>query len=159
MADRLSQRAAVARNVAIMRTIRRLTQRDVAARMTELGFDWRQQTVARVESSQRPVTTEELWGLAETLGAGFPGLLTAREPNVPPDPKLTIELPSGTPVNVEDYEELIHGQVRGHITWDGVTPSFQPGGWQPARDSSKPQGWSGPIGDASRSVGSHERTP
>lgn len=50
----------VGRNVSYLRQEAGLTQEELAAAMTDLGFGWRRQTVTEVEAGHRPVSIEEL---------------------------------------------------------------------------------------------------
>jgi transcriptional regulator with XRE-family HTH domain len=59
----------VARNVAAERERRSLSQADLAARMSDLGFRWVRQTVTEAERpAGRKITVEELIGLSVALG-------------------------------------------------------------------------------------------
>ena len=83
----------MADNIIACRARRRLSQRSLAERMTALGFEWRQQTVASIESGGRRVFVGELLGLACALSTSFASLLEA-----PPDVPRSA-LPSGEVVD------------------------------------------------------------
>jgi transcriptional regulator with XRE-family HTH domain len=67
--------AVLARNARQERNLRRLSQDDVAERMTALGHAWSRQTTSDVERGHRNVTIDELLGLALVLGAPIGALL------------------------------------------------------------------------------------
>lgn len=80
MAEKHAYTQAVARNIITARTrCRGLTQTGLASRMQALGFDWRQQTVARVELAKRPVEPDEVLGLALALETTIQELLSPSE--------------------------------------------------------------------------------
>jgi hypothetical protein len=54
---------AVARNVRSYRLLQRLTQAELAERMSALGFEWNESTVGYLERYQRKVEVDELVGL------------------------------------------------------------------------------------------------
>jgi transcriptional regulator with XRE-family HTH domain len=60
---------ALAANLRAYRLLRRLTQDELATRMTHLGHGWGRSTVSAVEGRARNVTVDELFGLALCLGA------------------------------------------------------------------------------------------
>ncbi|MBN1460976.1 MAG: helix-turn-helix transcriptional regulator [Armatimonadetes bacterium] len=63
-------------NVAIARTVRRLTQGELADRMSLLGFPgWQQSTVSQIERGLRAVDIDELWSLAFALNTTIDFLL------------------------------------------------------------------------------------
>lgn len=55
-------------NIRFWRDVVRLSQADLGSQMAERGHPWRQQTVAKVESGERPVRVGEAITLAELLG-------------------------------------------------------------------------------------------
>ena len=59
--------------------------------MQALGFDWRQQTVARVELAKRSADAEEILGLAQALETTIQELLSPSES----DWETPVTLPSG----------------------------------------------------------------
>jgi hypothetical protein len=71
---------AIARNIVTWRTMRWLTQKSLAARMSALGFGWRQQFAASAERGQRRVTASEVLGLALALETTMSSLLTPAAP-------------------------------------------------------------------------------
>jgi transcriptional regulator with XRE-family HTH domain len=116
--DALAYEDAVAQNITAWRAVRRLKQRNVAARMQELGFEWRQQTVARIEQGKRPVTTVELCGLALTFGVAIAELLR------PPRGETELALPSGHTLLGDQLISLAYGKNFGFVTWDDDKPVF-----------------------------------
>jgi transcriptional regulator with XRE-family HTH domain len=52
-----------------------MNQRDLADRMRAIGLQWSQATVSLIENARRPVTVDELLGLAIALGVTVPALL------------------------------------------------------------------------------------
>lgn len=97
--------------------------------MSALGFAWRQQTIARVETGQRPVTAGEILGLALALETSALALL---------DPSLddrAVELPSGHPLSVKSLKWLLRNWNDGSVVWPGdetpdVTDMWQAGDYQ-----------------------------
>jgi transcriptional regulator with XRE-family HTH domain len=77
---------AVASNLRRLRRLRRLTQEDLAERMTVLGYgrtgSWKRTTAAECESGKRQVTVNELVGLAMILGATIGELLDPGDANL-----------------------------------------------------------------------------
>lgn len=59
--------ALVAHNLKIMRKAARLSQEDVAERMTRLGFKLHQTQIAKMENGTRPIRFDEVLGLAKAL--------------------------------------------------------------------------------------------
>lgn len=120
VADALAFENAAARNITAWRAMRQLKQRNVAARMQDLGFDWRQQTVARVEQGQRPVTLTELCGLALVLGVATADLLR------PPPHETELALPSGKTLPAVQVISLVYGRNWDFVTWDDDKAVFHP---------------------------------
>jgi transcriptional regulator with XRE-family HTH domain len=84
MTEPLLYRDLVARNVAAERERRSLSQADLAARMSGLGFRWVRQTVTEAERpGGRKITVEELIGLSAALGVPV-GVLILPPPGGPP---------------------------------------------------------------------------
>ncbi|MFF7635613.1 helix-turn-helix domain-containing protein [Kitasatospora sp. NPDC008050] len=63
----LEGEALVAHNLKVLRKAARLSQEDVAERMTRLGFKFHQTQVAKIENGTRPVRFDEVIGLAKAL--------------------------------------------------------------------------------------------
>ena len=63
----LEGEALVAHNLKVLRKAARLSQEDVAERMTRLGFKLHQTQVAKIENGTRPVRFDEVIGLAKAL--------------------------------------------------------------------------------------------
>lgn len=102
----------VTRNIAALRVRLDLHQKDLAERMKDLGYRWRQQTVADIENDKRRVTVGELLGLAHALETDVPSLL------LPPRNYL-VTLPSGLEIDSGKVEMLILGYRRGPVRWEG----------------------------------------
>jgi transcriptional regulator with XRE-family HTH domain len=70
---------ALASNLRRLRGLRRLSQEDIAERMTALGYgragSWKRSTAAESETGKRQVTVDELVGLAMILGVTIGELL------------------------------------------------------------------------------------
>ena len=63
----LEGEALVAHNMKVLRKAARLSQEDLAERMTQLGFKFHQTQVAKIESGNRLVRFDEVVGLAKAL--------------------------------------------------------------------------------------------
>lgn len=64
-------------NVRVARARARLSQEKVASGMRERGFDtWSRVTVSEIERYNRPVTVEELVGLASVFGTHVSDLMS-----------------------------------------------------------------------------------
>lgn len=126
MAETLTYRQALARNIVVARgRCKGLpTQRALASRMQALGFDWHQQTVARVELGKRSVTAEEIMGLAIALETTIQHLLAPSES----DGETQVALPSGETVSSDYVTSLVYGiaTVRGAVNWTDDKPEFGP---------------------------------
>jgi transcriptional regulator with XRE-family HTH domain len=84
----------IARNVKAERVRRGLTQEQLAARMSELGYRWHQQTAGQVEHCTRRLTAEEVLGLAVALAVPVDRLL------YPPEGAPGVVLPGGRAVMI-----------------------------------------------------------
>jgi 8-oxo-dGTP pyrophosphatase MutT (NUDIX family)/transcriptional regulator with XRE-family HTH domain len=133
MADRAIYEDAIARNIVTWRTMRRLTQKSLAARMSALGFGWYQQTVGSAERAERRVTAGEILGLALALESTMSGLLTPAEPFTVGSGDVV--LPSGDILTQSDVHALLFNGNTHAVTWDGDTPVFKPGGYAVAPGS------------------------
>lgn len=69
----------IRQNLKRWRTSARLTQQQLADRMSEAGFSWSRETVFQVESGRRRVSVEELVGLS-MLDSSAGSLLNSKEP-------------------------------------------------------------------------------
>jgi transcriptional regulator with XRE-family HTH domain len=65
----------VARSIEALREDRRLTQKELAARMTALGRPATMQMVSRIEQAERRVDVDDLAAIAQALGVAPAGLL------------------------------------------------------------------------------------
>lgn len=72
---------ALAENLRAYRMLRRMTQDELAARMSHLCHGWGRSTVSAVESKSRNVTIDELFGLAVTVGVTIGELLDPSGPD------------------------------------------------------------------------------
>lgn len=72
---------ALAENVAAYRALRRITQGDLAARMTLLGHRMGRSTVSAIEGKHRGVNVDELFGLAISVGVTVGQLLDPTGPD------------------------------------------------------------------------------
>lgn len=109
---------AVAANVTAARARRKLSQKAVAARMSALGFGWRQQIVAAAEGGRRKITVGEVFGLAFALETSVMSLIEPVREDGP------IALPSGATLPPLTVHGLIWGGSQHTVTWDGDAPSF-----------------------------------
>lgn len=108
----------VADNITAARARHRLSQRAVAERMTALGFEWRQQIVASVETGKRRLTVAEVLGLAYALETSI-GVLLEPLPEVP-----RVALPSGQTLDAASTAWSVRHFNDGTIEWNGNTPVF-----------------------------------
>ncbi|HEY5224958.1 MAG TPA: helix-turn-helix transcriptional regulator [Microbacteriaceae bacterium] len=69
--------AQVAQEIRKQRIASDLSQADVAAKMTELGFSMDQSTIAKLESGKRPLRLAEMFALSSVFGLPEIALLTA----------------------------------------------------------------------------------
>ncbi len=72
----LEGEALVAHNLRVLRKAARLSQEDVAERMTRLGFKFHQTQVAKIENGARPVRFDEVIGLAKALSVPAANFMT-----------------------------------------------------------------------------------
>ena len=72
---------ALAENLRAYRILRRMTQDQLAARMSHLCHGWGRSTVSAVESKSRNVTVDELFGLAVSVGVTIGELLDPTGPD------------------------------------------------------------------------------
>lgn len=123
MVETLTYALAVARSIIAARArFKDLTQTGLARRMQALGFDWRQQTVARVELGKRPVDMGEILGLALALETTIQQLLSPTES----DWESPLALPSGEVVSADYVTSLAFGMDRSAVTWTDEKPEFGP---------------------------------
>jgi hypothetical protein len=121
--ETLTYTKAVARNIVAARArCKGLTQNGLASRMQALGFDWRQQTVARVELGKRAVEAGELLGLALATETTIQQLISPSES----DWESPLTLPSGETVSADYVTSLVYGMDRSAVTWADEKPQFGP---------------------------------
>lgn len=72
---------ALAENLRAYRMLRRMTQDQLAARMSHLCHGWGRSTVSAVEGKSRNVTIDELFGLAVSVGVTIGELLDPTGPD------------------------------------------------------------------------------
>lgn len=72
---------ALAANVRAYRVLRRMTQGDLAARMTHLCHGWGRSTVSAVEGRGRNISVDELFGLAASFGVSIGQLFDPTGPD------------------------------------------------------------------------------
>lgn len=73
--QRLTTEATTGERIRDHRLSLALSQQMLAAAMTQLGFSWRQTTVAKTEAAERPIRVNELAALAEIFGVGIAQLV------------------------------------------------------------------------------------
>ena len=137
----------VADNITAARARRKLSQRVVAVRMTALGFEWRQQIVAAVESARRGVRIDELFGLALALETSFGALLD------PPSDDKQVRLPNGQAIPRGSIMRSVRHFNDGAVTWlSDDRADFGSGTWPWPVDEAGPEAPSdlalGPFLDA-----------
>lgn len=72
----LEGEALVAHNMKVLRKAARLSQEDLAERMTRLGFKFHQTMVAKIESGNRLLRFDEVVGLAKALNVPAANFMT-----------------------------------------------------------------------------------
>lgn len=75
MKEETTPEAVVGRRVKALREARGWSQQELAMRMADTGFSWRQTTVAKTEGADRPIRVNELVHLAAIFGSTVCGLL------------------------------------------------------------------------------------
>ena len=100
----------------------RLSQKALGNRMSALGFGWRQQVVAAVESGERRLLAEELLGLALALETTLQEFLSLSEG----DWEKPVTLPSGQTVSSDFVTALAYGMNGGAVRWTSDEPEFGP---------------------------------
>ena len=108
----------MADNITAARARRRLSQRDVAERMTALGFPWRQQIADAAENRRRRITVAEVLGLALALQTSVKALMD------PVEDESLVELPSGQLIAVETVRWSVQGHNDNMVFWEGNAPRF-----------------------------------
>jgi transcriptional regulator with XRE-family HTH domain len=71
----------LAANLYAYRVLQRMSQEELAIRMTELDHGWSRSTVSDVERGGRRVTTDEMFGLAISMGVSVAHLLDPAGPD------------------------------------------------------------------------------
>lgn len=123
MAEELTYTKAIGRNIVAARAKRKgLTQNRFASRMQALGFEWLQQTVARVELGKRPIDGDEILGVAIALETTIQQLLSPSES----DWESQVTLPSGEVVSPDYVTATVYGMDRSAVTWTDDKPQFGP---------------------------------
>lgn len=122
----------LAANTAAHRRARRLTGEQVAERMTALGHPWAEATVDAVESGARPVSTDELAGLALVLGVSFGDLL---DPTLDGDERATLDLGGPEPLWGPYARLWARGQIKAQLIWSDGDFFFSPGEDRPLENA------------------------
>ena len=116
----------IAANVRSLRALRRLSQADLAARLTYLGHAWAQSTVVRVEAGKRPVSVAELFSLALALAVSPSRLLDLERAELH-----GLVLAEGAALRTEDARAWLTGSTDAvRVYWQGndiVTVDTNPG--------------------------------
>jgi transcriptional regulator with XRE-family HTH domain len=131
---------ALAENARQLRSLRDLSQDDVAERMRALGHQWSRQTTSDVERAKRNVTIDELLGLAIVLAASISDLLDPRgvlrdftaavdpgDRDLPyteshrVDDPTPIEIPGSAGIGLPPavVRAIVEGRIKLSLTWDG----------------------------------------
>jgi hypothetical protein len=115
MTDAPAYGQVLGRNVSAARGRMQLPQSALAGRMRDLGFPWKQQTVAVVEKGRRRATAEEILGLALALDTTIARLMSASEE------ESEVKLPAGQVIGAVTVERLAGRGVNDRsILWDGT---------------------------------------
>lgn len=113
----------VGRSVRAARSIRDLSQEQVAARMRALGFaGWLRQTVGQVERGKRRLVIDEVLALSFALQTSIAELI------MPAADEETVELPSGQTVSVALIRHSIRGTRATDVRWRGDALVLPPAG-------------------------------
>lgn len=73
---RITAEEVMGKQVKRIRELRGWSQQELARRMHEKGYSWRQTTVAKTEAADRPIRVNEVQGLAIVFGVTVNDLLT-----------------------------------------------------------------------------------
>jgi transcriptional regulator with XRE-family HTH domain len=107
----------------VARTLRRLSQPELAERMNTLGFPgWRQSTVSQVERGRRSVDIDELWSLAMALNTTIDWLVDPTHAQGAEHFTSELYLGPDTPtlsVFVGEYFLSNHDKEAGYPPWPG----------------------------------------
>ncbi len=110
----LFPRDVLAANIRAQRGWLGLTQKDLSERMSSLQHVWSRPTVVQVEKSARPVSADELVGLAIALSTSVISLL-----QMPVDNTTPIDVGVTQPLSTEVYYGLLGGRRKLSPRWDG----------------------------------------
>ncbi|MEV6662756.1 helix-turn-helix domain-containing protein [Streptomyces nigra] len=72
---RITAEEAMGKQVKRIRELRGWSQQELARRMADKGYSWRQTTVAKTEAADRPIRVNEVQGLAVVFGVTVNDLL------------------------------------------------------------------------------------
>ena len=124
--DATSYAEELAANIRGARARAGVSQADLAARMTALGFRWAYQTVGKTEHATRPVTAAEIAGLALALETTVPILMRAAEgdhlvtlPGLPPGTGASLEPDKMNALGAAAITHLADGHNDRTISWAG----------------------------------------
>jgi|SRR5680860_170370 len=90
----------LAANIKARRGLLGLSQKDLAARMSSMRYVWSRPTVSQVETGARPVSADELYGLALALNISIQGLLM-------PVLDVLVDVGLPEPISVEMANQLL----------------------------------------------------
>lgn len=130
------------RNMRAYRSIRDLSQADLARAIARMGLGWTESIVGAAERGERPITTDELGALAVALGVTVPALL---DPAGAMGALTTwVDLGGASPLNPDLARRLL--TELGHDE-DRARAVAQLVGTAPERPSPRRAAASGPAGD------------
>lgn len=122
---------AVAANLRRLRSLQRLSQEDIAQRMTALGYGragkpggradarsraWGRSTVSEAESGKRELTVDELVGLSIILGVPIGGLLDPGEASLALGDVAPEDEPSGAPLLPRFTQPFLRSDIAFELT-------------------------------------------
>lgn len=103
----------ISQSVKVLRERARATQKGLAERMDELGFGWKRNTVAEVESGKRALSLEEMLGIAILFDVPLAFLLSSLEIDE------VLQVNESLRLTAAQAQELIGGEEFG-VTWRGI---------------------------------------
>ncbi|MDQ4089349.1 MAG: helix-turn-helix domain-containing protein [Actinomycetota bacterium] len=105
-------------NIYIYRVLRRMSQDELALRMSLLDHGWTRSTVSAVEGRGRKVTVDELLGLSTTLGVTIGDLLDPTGPDGRRPLSLDVGLAGAPPISPRDGHRWAQCQAIVRFTED-----------------------------------------
>ena len=109
--DKVTYPEVLTANVRAARAQANISQKTLAARMTVLGFNWKHQTVGKVENNLRPLFAAELLGIALACEVSMSSLLAGPEGDV------LIPLTPDVSVGSVSTRRLAYGNTDRTLGW------------------------------------------